>query len=307
MRRPLAVLALAAALAAPAIATSGERRPAADDGQIELRSDLVLVNVVAKRENGFASGLSSVDFAVAEDGTPQAIAFFGAENTPFAAAVLLDTSGSMERKLTVARASVARFADRARRDDRLAVYAFADSVRQLQEFGPGRREVSDALWDMVADGNTKMYDCVDAAVAALEKRAEQRRAIVLLSDGADSGSRLSRDAVLNRALAAGVTFYTIDLKPSGGGRSMSNQDQLLAHAALRTLAEKSGGRYFQVTGGSDLDDAFGEIVDELGNQYTLGYYPSNVRRDGKYRRIAVTTQSKGVSLRTRTGYTAPKE
>jgi Ca-activated chloride channel family protein len=306
MSRLVAVLALAGALVA-----SSPRGVAcltgSDDGQIELRSDVVLVNVVAKRGNGFAAGLERKDFTISEDGAPQEVAFFGAEDTPFAAAVLLDTSGSMEHKLTVARAAVARFADRTRRDDRLAVFAFADSVKQVQEFGPGRREVSDALWDMVADGNTKMFDCVDEAVAALEKRSEQRRAIVLLSDGGDSGSRVSRDKALNRALAAGVTFYTIDLRPSGGQSSMSKQDQILAYATLKTLADKSGGRFFTLSGGSDLDAAFGEIVDELGHQYTLGYYPTNQRRDGKYRRIGVTTTQQGVALRARPGYTAPKE
>jgi Ca-activated chloride channel family protein len=304
MRRRLAALALVLTGFGPAPAAQGT---APDDGQIELRSDLVLVNVVVKRDKAFASGLTLSDFAVTEDGAPQKIAFFGAENTPFAAAVLLDTSGSMEQKLTVARAAVARFADRARRDDRLAVYAFADEVRQLQDFGPGRREVADALWDTVADGYTKMYDCVDAAVAALANRPEQRRAIVLLSDGADTGSRSSRDAVLNRALAAGITFYTIDLKPSGTGRALSGQDRMIALATLRTLAEKSAGRFFPLTGGTDLDEAFGEIVDELGHQYTLGYYPTNTRNDGKYRRIGVTTARRGMSVRARAGYTAPKE
>jgi Ca-activated chloride channel homolog len=306
MSRIGAIATLIAALAA--LSPSGAAYQAAqDDGQIELRTDVVLVNVVAKRGNGFAVGLERRDFAISEDGTPQEVAFFGAETTPFAAAVLLDTSGSMERKLTVARAAVARFADRARRDDRLAVYAFADSVKQLQDFGPGRREVADALWDTVADGSTKMFDCVDAAVAALEKRAEHRRAIVLLSDGGDSGSRVSRDKALNRALAAGVTVYTIDVKPSGGQNAQAKQEQIIAQATLRTFADKSGGRFFPLAGGADLDSAFGEIVDELGHQYTLGYYPSNQRRDGKFRRIGVTTSQQGVALRARPGYTAPKE
>jgi Ca-activated chloride channel homolog len=306
MRRLGAVSALLVALVA-ASPNGAASPPAQDDGQIELRSDVVLVNVVAKRGNGFAAGLEQKDFTISEDGTTQEVAFFGAETTPFAAAVLLDTSGSMERKLTVARAAVARFADRTRRDDRLAVYAFADTVKQLQDFGPGRREVADALWDMVADGSTKMFDCVDAAVAALEKRSEQRRAIVLLSDGGDSGSRVSRDKALNRALAAGVTFYTIDLKPSGGQNAQKNQEQIVAYATLKAFADKSGGRFFPLAGGPDLDNAFGEIVDELGHQYTLGYYPTNPRRDGKYRRIGVTTTQPGVALRARPGYTAPKE
>jgi len=278
-----------------------------DDDTIELRSDVVIVNVVARRQDAFATGFTRTDFVVTEDGKPQEIAFFGAESTPFAAAVLLDTSGSMENKLTIARAAVARFSDRTRRDDTLSVFAFGNDVRQVQDFGPARREVSDALWDMVADGNTKIYDCVDAAVDALAKRPERRRAIILLSDGADNGSRVSRDVALNKALAAGVTIYTIDIAPSRGPNSLSQKDQILARATLHGLSDKSGGKFFPLKGGADLDSAFVEIVDELGHQYTIGYYPSNVRRDGKWRRIGVTTNRSGVSLRAREGYMAPKE
>jgi Ca-activated chloride channel family protein len=179
-------------------------------------------------------------------------------------------------------------------------------VRQKQDIRPRNRDVADRLWDSVADGYTKMYDCLDTAVEALARRPEQRRAVVLLSDGADSGSRVSREAVLDRALVAGVTIYSIDLTAAGGVRTMSNTDQFAAHNALRSLAEKSGGRFFTLKGGVDLDTAFAEIVDELGHQYTLGYYSTNTRRDGKWRRIAVTTDRAGVSLRARGGYTAPK-
>src|SRR5439155_21100517 len=171
------------------------------------------VNVVATRQGGFVQGLSRGDFAVAEDDVPQEIAFFGAETTPFAVAILLDTSGSMEDKLPLARAAAARFMDRTRPEDRVAMYAFSSDVRRLQDFIPGQRDLAEALWETNADGRTKMYDCLEEAAAALAGRPEHRRAILLVSDGADNGSRTSLDAVVQKALGAGITLYTMDLAP----------------------------------------------------------------------------------------------
>jgi Ca-activated chloride channel family protein len=305
--RLLAVsLTLAAVAALPAPAQ--DPKPGGDDEtpQIELRSDLVLVNVVATRGNGFAAGLARGDFAVAEDGTPQEIAFFGTHDTPFAAAILLDTSGSMEVKLSLARAAAARFMDQTRPKDRVAVYVFGDQVRRVQDFSPGRRDIADAIWDTSAEGNTRMYDCLDEAAASLAERQEQRRAVLLLSDGADSRSRVSMDDARRRATAAGVTVYTMDLTAVGGHGAPSGDD-LRARNVLRSLAEKSAGRFFSSRGGADLTQAFAEIVDELSHQYTLGYYSSNERRDGRWRKIEVTTTQPGVALRARSGYNAPSD
>src|SRR5687768_5729571 len=107
---------------APLCAAARQAGASQEEEPIQLRSDLVLVNVAATQSGVFASGLTQADFQVSEDGTPQEIAFFGAETLPFAVAILLDTSGSMEFKLQLARAAAARFMDRTRPEDRIAVY-----------------------------------------------------------------------------------------------------------------------------------------------------------------------------------------
>jgi Ca-activated chloride channel homolog len=299
------VVLLAAGLLAPCF-----DRPALaqeeDESQIELRADLVVVNIAATGRDGFVTGLTRDDFQVFEDGKPQEIAFFGAEDLPFAAAILLDTSASMEFKLQLARAAAARFLDRTRAKDSVAVFAFSNQVRQVQEFTTGRRDIAEAIWDVSASGTTKLYDCVDRATEALAARPEQRRAILLLSDGGDLGSGISHGEALKRALAAGITFYTIDLAPIGGKQTLKGTQAMAARGALRDLAEKSGGVFFASTGGTDLNDAFARIVEEMSHQYTVGYYPANDRHDGKWRKIGVTTRRPNVSLRTRAGYHAPK-
>ena len=285
------------------------RQAGGEDGpQIELRTDLILVNAVAKRGHGWAQGLGRADFSLAEDGVPQELAFFGAEETPFAAAILLDVSGSMEHRFSLARTAAARFLDRTRPEDQVAVYTLGSEVRRIQDFTPGRRDITDTVWDTRADSTrSRIYDCLDEAAAALATRAEQRRAILLLSDGADSGSGTSYDGALRRALAAGVTVYTIDFAPVGGKRMATGPGDLIARGVLRGLAEKSGGRFFASRGGSDLNAAFAEIIDELSHQYTLGYYSSNPRRDGRWRRIELTSKQPGVTLHARPGYNASKE
>jgi VWFA-related protein len=306
--RALALAAALAALAAPARA-QWPAPPAEpdDDGVAILRNDTVLVNVVVTQGSKYAAGLTAADFAVTEDGAPQTIDDFFAEKTPFAAAILLDTSGSMETRLRLARVAAARFMDRARPEDSVAVYLFGSDVRRLQDFTPGGRDLADGLWDTGAEGITKMYDCLGQATEALARRPEFRRAILLLSDGADNGSAASYDACVRRALAAGITIYTVDVTPIGGQVASQRPQEVQARGVLRGLAEKSGGRFFSSKGGADLNEAFTQIVDEIGHQYTIAYSSTNAKRDGTWRKIGVSCARRDVKLRARDGYQAPTE
>jgi VWFA-related protein len=304
-----ALLLATTLLAFPTVRAQNPTTPQDKDSvpDVTLRNDTVLVNVVVTQGQNYAGGLTAADFAVTEDGAPQRIDNFFTEQTPFAAAILLDTSGSMEYKLRLARVAAARFMDRAKPEDRVAVYLFGSEVRRLQDFTAGGRELDDSLWDTSAKGITKMYDCVGEAADALAKRQEFRRAILLLSDGADSGSGATYDGALRRALAAGVTIYTIDLDPIGGTATLDDQMEIQARGILKGFAEKSGGKFFSSKGGTDLNDAFSQIVDEIGHQYTIAYSPTNQKHDGSWRKIGVTCARRGVKLRARDGYHAPVE
>ena len=275
-----------------------------DPPVIELNAEAVLVNLVVLKGGDYVDGLSAQDFEVAEDGVPQEIDSFFAEDAPFAAAILLDTSGSMEKKLRLARVAAARFMDRARPKDHVALYLFGSDVRQIQDYTPGGRDLDDSLWDADAEGSTKMFDCLAKAAESLATRPESRRAVLLISDGADSGSGVSYDGALRRALAGGVTIYTVDVAPIGAspGRSL---EEMRARGVLNGLADRSGGRSFVSKGGPDLTAAFEQIVDELGKQYTISYTPTNTKRDGKWRAIDVKTRRPGLKVRARDGYTAP--
>lgn len=267
-----------------------------------VNTDLVILNVTVLDAKGkFVHGLGRSDFKVLEDGREQKILSFSTEETPFAAAVLLDASGSMEQRLSLGRAAAIRFLDGLRLEDVAAVYRFDSKIEQLQDFSSSR-DLTSAVFDLRAKGMTVLNDAILRAADDLAGRPEKRRAILVLSDGGENYSRASSGKALDRALAAGATIYTVDMSANDGAASRD----MVGASILRDFATKSGGRYVPTPGGPELRDAFASIAEELGNQYTIAYRPSNLARNGTWRRIEVKLPRDGLTARTRKGYHAPK-
>lgn len=276
---------------------------AQEDDVIKVDSSLVILNTTITDAKGLAvSGLKQNQFKVFEDGQEQKIEVFETEKTPFAAVILMDTSGSMESRISMARAAAINFLDGLRSDDVTAIYNFDTKVSLVQDFS-NSRDITDHVFNLKADGYTALNDAIFKASQELANRSEKRKAIIVLSDGADNKSARSMDKVLKAALASNVTIYTIDMsatETSGTGR-MQNQ------SALKNFAEKSGGVFIPTAGGAAMRTAFKNIVEELGTQYTVGYQPTNAKKDGKWRAIEVKVARPNLSIRTRKGYNAPKE
>ena len=270
------------------------------DDVIRVSTDLVVLNVTVLDKNGkFVTGLKSGDFQISEDGVDQKISAFSAEETPFAAAILLDTSGSMETRLTLGRSAALRFLDGLREQDVASVYSFDLKVEQWSDFSPGR-DLPPRVYGLKTKPMTALNDAVVRAAEDLAKREEKRRAIVVLSDGGENYSRASSDKALDRASLAAATIYGVNMSEPGPKRDLA------AAGVLRTFAEKSGGRYIETPGGLQLRDSFALIAEELGHQYTISYRPSNRARDGKWRKVEVKLSKPDMNLRTRKGYRAPK-
>ena len=304
LRRALLVLAAALALASGQIALrpTGAQSPAQDqdDYVVRVSTELVVLNATVLDKDGkFVSGLKRSDFQVFEDGAEQKLAGFTAEETPFAAAILLDTSGSMETRLSLGRAAAIRFLDGLRDEDVAAVYNFDSKVEQMQDFSPGR-DLPARAFGLRTKMMTALNDAVLRAADDLAKRAEKRHAIVVLSDGGENYSRASSDKALDHALQAGATIYAVNLSDTGPGRDIAGA------AILKNLAEKSGGSYVAAPGGQELRDSFAAIAEELGHQYTLVYRPLNRAHDGKWRTIQIKLTRPNATVRTRKGYRAPK-
>jgi VWFA-related protein len=244
------------------------------------------------------------DFTVFEDGKQipaELIASFSLQESPFASVVLLDTSGSMESRLSLARSAAIRFLDRLRLEDVAAVYKFDSKVEQVQEFSGGR-DLAPMAFGMRAKGMTRLNDAIVDAAKVLAEREEKRKAIVILSDGLDTMSKASSDKALESALDIGASIYTVDMSATEG-RAFNNQQSA---AILRGFAEKSGGRFVATPGGPALREAFAGIADELGHQYTIAYRPLNRAHDGKWRKLEVTISRADLTVRTRKAYRAPK-
>lgn len=287
-----------------------DQRPGQDpDDAVRLHSDLVVVNLIVTDASGqYARGLGAKDFTVLEDNTPQSINSFLAEEASFAAAILIDMSGSMDYKFGLARGGAASFVDHIRDDDQVAVYGFNNKVKLVQDFSDSR-DISEYLWDSKAEDNTRLYDCADEAIAALEKRPEKRRAILLISDGWDTASsKASFDSVIKKALAAGIVMYSIDLIDDNS--RIGNASWVLGlrrgQTEMKEFASQTGGRYIYSPQGDKLEEAFTNIVDELRNQYTLTYYPTNQKRDGRWRKLSVGLSRQDLKTRARKGYWALK-
>lgn len=272
------------------------------DEVVKVNSDLVTLNLTVTKSNGeYVHNLSNKDFRVFEDGREQRATLFGEAETPFAAVLLLDASGSMEGRLSLARSAAIRFLDGLRAEDVACVYSFHSKIEMIQDFSSSR-DLEPVAYDLDADGYTVLNDAIDRAARELSSRPEKRRAIVVLSDGADTRSRLSGDKALASALAADASIYTVDLSDRQSGHVANAQTA----AALKNFSEKTGGRYVASPGGKALRDAFASIIEELSNQYTLTYRPENRARDGKWRTIEVRTSASAASVRTRRGYRAAK-
>lgn len=273
-----------------------------DDEVVRVNTDLVVLNVTVVDSNGkFVTGLRSKDFKLFVDGREQVITNFMREETPFAAAVLLDTSESMEQRVMLARSAAIRFLQELRQDDTAAVYRFDSEIEKVQDFSTSR-DLGDFAFSFHAKGMTSLNDAILRASIDLGQRSETRRAIIVLSDGADTKSRASAGKALEVALAANATIYAVDMS-SIERVDMRNQS---AAVALQNFAAKTGGRYVSSAGGPVMREAFSQIAEELSNQYTVAYSPPASARDGRWHTLEVKVSRPDLVVRTRKGYHAPK-
>ena len=273
-----------------------------DNDPVRVDSSIVVLNATIRdMQDRPVSGLVEKDFKIFEDGVQQPISWFAAEATPFAAAILIDTSGSMEQRISIARSAAINFLSGLRPEDTAAIYRFDSRISLVQDFSESR-DVADKIFDLKAQGQTVLNDAVLKAAQALAGRTEKRKAIIVLSDGADTFSSASADKALKAALSANVVIYTVDMSTIDVAGTMRRQSQ----GVLRNFAAKTGGVFISTENGRDLRDALKAIVDELGVQYTLAFEPGNIKRDGKWHPIELRVARPNLKIRTREGYNAAR-
>ncbi|HEY2867532.1 MAG TPA: VWA domain-containing protein [Pyrinomonadaceae bacterium] len=273
-----------------------------EDDVIKVDSSIVVLNATIRdAQNHPVSALQQKDFKILEDGVQQQIISFETQEAPFAAVILFDTSGSMESRISIARAAAINFLDGLRADDVTAIYKFDSKIDMVQDFSDSR-DVSDKIFDLKADGMTALNDAVYKAVSQLSDRSEKRKAIVIISDGADNMSSHSAEKALKGALAANVTIYSLDMSSMETNAAERRQNQ----GVLRNFAEKTGGTFISTENGLAMREALKAIVNELQIQYTLAYEPADTKRDGKWHTLELRVARPSLIIRTRQGYNAAK-
>jgi Ca-activated chloride channel family protein len=270
------------------------------------------VTVTDARER-HVPGLSRLDFAVFEDGKPQEITHFGGEPAALDLAILMDTSGSMQRSMPMVQDAAVRLIGSLRPGDRASFTEVKRGATTLQPLTGDFGGLEPAIRATAASGETAIYQAIYVALRDLRRIVTpgevRRQALVVLSDGDDTASVLSFDDVLEAARRSGVAIYGVSLRPpySAAVRDLQSptRDRVDGDYALRTLADKTGGRSFFNLSPRDLSRVCRSIAKELSEQYSLGYVSADPREDGRFRTVAVRVVSlSNTRTRTRPGYFA---
>ena len=275
-------------------------------------TDMVLLTVtVTDSANRLVAGLDQEDFLVYEDNVQQDISNFSRQPQPIALSLVIDTSASMEGKLPIAREAARGFIRRMGPQDRAQVIDFDSRAQILINFSDDRDKLDRAIGLTEAGGSTSLHNAVYTALTELRKERQatgsdvHRQAIVLLSDGEDTSSIIRHEDVLDLAKRSGVVVYAVGLrdKPKDGpgppkGFKQSEYD-------LRQLSQETGGRTYFADDAAQLPAIYGQIADELANQYTMGYISKNNKRDGSWRKILVRLSRPNMTARTKAGYFGP--
>ena len=259
--------------------------------------DVDVVQVIATVVDGrghFVTGLPKSAFHIEEDGKQQIISHFGAEDVPLELIVACDVSGSMTPAMPRLKKAVKEFLAAVPVRDQVTLLGFNDSIFALTRRAVNAEERAKAVDRLAPWGATALYDVILRGVDMLGKQPG-RRAMVVFSDGEDQGSHASIADVERRLQASDVTLYMI-----GQGRGV----QVAAlKSIMQRLVEPTGGRALFTDSIDELHLAFADLLEELSNQYLLGYESTNTRRDDTFRRISVQVDGQG-RVRARQGYRA---
>ena len=310
------------------------------DQAIRLRAEEVLLNVTVTDSYGHqATELVKDEFIVAEDGQRQDIASFVMSSVPVNVVLMLDASGSIVSQINSLRDAAMHFVSQLGPEDKTSVIEFHTNVELIQDWTAKADEVQHALsWrfkpGMVQTkngsfdyGSTALYDALYSAADEQLAKVEGRKAIILLTDGDDTSSKLKYDQALTAIVKSGSVVYVISKARqfinelnryrgkaghvfAGGNAQMA--DMMVARferaeELMTDLSTRTGGRIFSPLEDKEMKDVYAQVAHELKNQYILTYVPKNLEHDGGLRHVKVFLSRPGYSARTRDGYYAPKK
>jgi VWFA-related protein len=319
------VVSFAALLLVPALSGQKTSREPVDITPT-IKVDVAVVNVLASvrdRRGRLVSDLDKADFEMREDGKAQQIVYFARETTlPLTLGLLVDSSVSQENLISREQQAAAKFFRQVLTPkDAAFLISFDIGVDLLQDVTGSVPMLENSLDAIVvrgtgpsggiggpfpqnSTGGTHLYDAVYLGATDVLQREAGRKALIVISDGQDQGSRMERDDAIEAAqrtdvIIYGILFWDRSFYGFGGGYS--------GEGILKKMAEETGGRIFRADNDLALADAFQQISDELRSQYSIGYTPLNAARDGSYRKVDLRVRRGGLRVQARKGYYAPQD
>jgi VWFA-related protein len=301
-----------------------EQKPPEDAGptiQVEVNLVSLLASVRDKR-NALISNLTQNDFTLTEDGQPQTIKYFTREtDLPVTIGLLVDVSASQRNLIDIERDAAYQFFSQVlRKKDMAFLISFGEDAELLQDFTNSARLLQAGLSQLRVNSGvqgihpgpvptvgqprgTVLYDAVYLAATDRLTHEVGRKAIVLITDGMDEGSRLKIDEAIKAAQKSDAVIYGIYyVDPSAYfGRGYFGG---VSDSALRRMSDETGGRVFHVDRKHPLSDVFKELQDEMRSQYAISYTPTNEKKDGTFRRIDLRTSDHTLKVQVRKGYYA---
>src|SRR5271165_5000109 len=312
----------------PAQSQQQSQQPANEEPLQTFTAEVNVVNLfynVKDKHGMLIPNLTKDDFSVLEDGKPQTIKYFSAEsNQPLTLGIMIDTSASQTRVLTIEQEACATFLRQVLRQKDLAfVINFDTDVNLDQDFTNNVRDLTRALNKMQINAGmgggppglgggpipttprgTLLYDAIYLGADEKLKNEVGRKAMIIFTDGEDQGSRLKIHDAIEAAQKADTICYVILIADRGfyGGFGYSGDFE------MRKLAEQTGGRMIEVGNKQDkLRQAFEQIQNELRSQYSIGYTPTNAKLDGSYRKIQIHPKNGDYKVQARQGYYAQRK
>ena len=295
-----------------------ETQTGEDEEIVRIETNLVNLNVsVYSRNLKLDIGaLEKKDFVVFEDGHEESITFFAATDVPFDLVLLLDLSGSTSKKRDLIRKTTQRFIESARPSDRIAVVTFADTTNVISPLAQDRAKLLESAKKIDGTGGSNVWDAIKYSLDEVvgPKTLERRRAIVIMSDGVDAslpslnerGSDISFADLLETVRRNDTLIIPIylDTEPKDIGPNLKKAYEH-ARKTLTLLAEESGGLFYKARKVEDLNGVYEQVLNDLGKVYSLGYQPTNEKRDGSWRTLKIQIPNRpDLSVRSRRGYYA---
>jgi len=269
-------------------------------------NEVRVVFTVTDKRGHYIKDLKQEDFKVIDDKKPAELRSFRSEtDLPLQVGLLIDASNSVRDRFKFEQEAAIEFLNTTIRPhyDEAFVVGFDVTPEVVQDFTDNTEKLSIGVRSLRAGGGTAMYDALYFACRDKLLKHEQtgpvRRAIILLSDGEDNQSHVTREEAIEMAQRAETIVYTISTNISGMKGA--------GDKVLERIADATGGRAFFPFQMREVSDAFSSIQEELRSQYAVAYKPENFIADGRYRTIEIQAPGKSYKVRTRKGYYAPKQ